>query len=829
MTRHHVQLLHARAAALIPVCLCCILASGPLTAQAAERTVLCEEFTDLYCYGCAYAGPALSLLLDTYPDSFAFVQLHADYPMDPWTEARYAFYDGQYAPTLIFDGTDQMVGAISNIQQEYVVLRTNHLLPDRDIPTDVTLVIWVSELGGGTFRATAEVGIEAGGEAKTLRIYVVQVLDHWPHEKPYYRNGFKQAAPTVDVFVEPGRTQTVTHDFTFDAESWAQFQDIKLIAWAQQPLDHWPAAIYQSTTRPWPLVSWPGDWDGDGVGDASDNCPRRHDPSQADADGDGVGDLCDNCEGLANADQANVDEDRTGDACDNCPVLHHDDQSDVDGDGWGTPCDSCPEVMAPGGADAFGKSLGCIDADCDVDPNDADLLRVALAGPGVVLPPPGCDPESFGRADATGDGDVDLADVAVFAQNYTGPLVSPRLYVGAAACASCHTVNHADWALTIHATAFQTLIDEGEGDNVLCYPCHTVGYGLPSGFVDLAATPHLANVQCEVCHGPGSNHVLDPNEPMQGDPNAPPDQGLLGGNRCGACHQSCHGLCGENHHPQHEQWSTTKHATALWTALFDPDFVDECLQCHSTEYRLAPEGHKPTGWEVSTSIECAACHDPHGGPNIGQLRLPPSQLCGDCHNMADALPAGSVLQPQQETLHGAGGLRLDGTPLDAPPTEHWWGIPNECVKCHVYTQNYGGPQQPVDSGHTFQPNVKACQPCHTAQAATLLVAAIHEEVAYRLAEIGRRFDPLDPLYVDPATLPPEQLDEYIIAQFDYLMVLKDRSFGSHNPAFQRALLAQAEQFFGIPPWQLRAPPDGQAVPAGDANQSASAAVAEVHP
>mgnify|MGYP000021926840 CR=1 FL=1 len=764
-------------------------------ARAAERCVLGEEFTDVWCYGCSYAGPALDRLLTVYEDSFAFVQYHVydDY-VTPWSDARFLFYDGLYTPTAVFNGTDRVVGAVSDVDQQYIIYRTNHLLPERAVPTDVTLELGGQHLGGRTYRITAEVGIEPGGQAKDLRVYMVQVLDHWPPDHDYYRNTFRQAADTQDIHVEPGQVQVVHNDFTMADLDWSRQQDIKIVVWVQQPLNHYPAHVYQAATRLWPLVSFPGDKDGDGIPDAQDNCPKRYNPDQADADSDGVGDICDNCDESHNPDQTDTDEDSFGDACDNCPILHSIVQDDTDGDGLGNPCDSCPEVPAPGGVNPFGKSLGCIDLDCDVDEEDFALLQTCLGGPGITMPPPGCHPQHFANADTDGDGDVDLNDLVAFQVNYTGPLASPPLFVGAQTCSSCHVDQHNKWTQTIHANAFNTLVQAGHGNNPLCFPCHAVGYGKPSGFVDLQTTPHLANVQCENCHGPGSNHVADP-----GVVHLPRN---VNSDMCGACHQSCHGLCGENHHPQHEQWSISKHATALWDIMFLPNYQESCLACHSTEWRLAPPGNKPGLWQVVYDIECVACHDPHGGPNVGQLRLPPHQLCADCHTMQSAAPPQTPDQPQAEMLHGVGGYKLNGQPLAGPYSMHWWGIPKECVTCHVHMEPYGGPQQPVNSGHTFVANMRACMPCHSEATATLLVAMMWEEVDARLKRIAPYFDPQSPLYVNPNTLPPGQLARYVNAKFNYQMVIADLSYGSHNAPYARALLQQTEEFFGLPPWRL---------------------------
>ncbi|HEV7733737.1 MAG TPA: thrombospondin type 3 repeat-containing protein [Candidatus Binatia bacterium] len=62
------------------------------------------------------------------------------------------------------------------------------------------------------------------------------------------------------------------------------------------------------------------DLDGDGILNASDNCPEVSNAEQLDVDGDGVGNACDTCLELANAgdEQADADEDGIGDVCDAC-------------------------------------------------------------------------------------------------------------------------------------------------------------------------------------------------------------------------------------------------------------------------------------------------------------------------------------------------------------------------------------------------------------------------------------------------------------------------------------------------------------------------------
>ena len=58
--------------------------------------------------------------------------------------------------------------------------------------------------------------------------------------------------------------------------------------------------------------------------------------------------------------------------------------------------------------------------------------------------------------------------------------------------------------------AFDALVEGNQDFNEECVGCHVVGFGRKGGFANAKATPELANVQCEACHGPGSIHAESP-------------------------------------------------------------------------------------------------------------------------------------------------------------------------------------------------------------------------------------------------------------------------------------------------------------------------------
>ena len=199
----------------------------------------------------------------------------------------------------------------------------------------------------------------------------------------------------------------------------------------------------------------PPDTDGDGVPDASDNCPSVSNPGQEDGDGDGLGDVCDNCPSEPNPGQADTDGDGIGDACD----------PDDDGDGYwdddevdkgSGPLDAsstpehCDGVDNDGDTDIDEDPLGanwdidgdtvkdCLDADVDTDgdgvvntlddDDDGDGFTDAQERYMSTDELGNCSTDSSHDAwpsDRDHDRDVDIGDVIKL---FAGKILSPAAY-----------------------------------------------------------------------------------------------------------------------------------------------------------------------------------------------------------------------------------------------------------------------------------------------------------------------------------------------------------------------------------------------------------------
>jgi hypothetical protein len=93
-------------------------------------------------------------------------------------------------------------------------------------------------------------------------------------------------------------------------------------------------------------------------------------------------------------------------------------------------------------------------------------------------------------------------------ENYPRFTLSGGLeYTGSKSCKDCHEYEYDKWSTKSHAHAYATLERVGSEFDPECVVCHVVGLKYESGFVSVQETSHLKDVGCEICHGPGSEHI----------------------------------------------------------------------------------------------------------------------------------------------------------------------------------------------------------------------------------------------------------------------------------------------------------------------------------
>ena len=114
------------------------------------------------------------------------------------------------------------------------------------------------------------------------------------------------------------------------------------------------------------------------------------------------------------------------------------------------------------------------------------------------------------------DKEVNEANRIAFADLKPPPLGPDDVaYVGSLSCSGCHPKPFAWWRNHSHGAAYLTLQQRHKEFNLDCVGCHVTGYQQPGGStvthnLDLA----LVGVGCESCHGPGAEHVADPEVEM---------------------------------------------------------------------------------------------------------------------------------------------------------------------------------------------------------------------------------------------------------------------------------------------------------------------------
>lgn len=343
-------------------------------------------------------------------------------------------------------------------------------------------------------------------------------------------------------------------------------------------------------------------------------------------------------------------------------------------------------------------------------------------------------------------------------------------FLGARDCRFCHRTVHTAWTNTAHANALVTLKDIGQDKNARCLPCHTVGYGMPNGFVDELTTPHLAGVQCENCHGPAGTHAENFEDPSMRPPVT------VSAKICGGCHN-------DFHHPTYDEWLHAGHANVSEPGMFNAGVgrMFQCGTCHSGAVRIAVVNDYDAGGDGTEVVPptindannvaqtCAICHDPHvrstetlpgldlpakpaqlrnpigsakfmsfitstNATNFAAQYDPDIQLCGQCHNERGATWANTTARPphhspQYNILIGqAVDPRFDTNTLNGElvlfnqmPAGHGdptipapWGNPAQCTTCHNRADHLESPTPatPNYTGHKFEVQLLACADCH---------------------------------------------------------------------------------------------------------------------
>ena len=127
------------------------------------------------------------------------------------------------------------------------------------------------------------------------------------------------------------------------------------------------------------------------------------------------------------------------------------------------------------------------------------------------------------------------------------PLPEGGRFAGSARCQNCHEEVYAIWQDRAHAHAYDTLVKVGSDMDPECVVCHVVGMEFEEGFVSLEKTPQFPDVGCEVCHGPGADHVVSGGSIGLGQPRR----------SCLHCHTPEHS--GEFAEQREEYWEKIKH------------------------------------------------------------------------------------------------------------------------------------------------------------------------------------------------------------------------------------------------------------------------------
>ncbi|MHA7109763.1 hypothetical protein ACRTDU_06530 [Sunxiuqinia elliptica] len=282
----------------------------------------------------------------------------------------------------------------------------------------------------------------------------------------------------------------------------------------------------------------------------------------------------------------------------------------------------------------------------------------------------------------------------------------------------------------------------------------------------------------------------------------------------------CHG--GDNIEAIQGQFAMSVHKSGV-NAVAYAGARASCAACHSHEgfVQYAEFGEvfgnitSPNAWECGT---CHGLHDSFDSDDYALRLTDPvapifndaitmdlqgnSNLCANCHQSRRAEP--NETNPGEETFYissthygphhgaqanvvaGVGFAEIDGSSPYPEAGSNFHLNQASCVGCHMAEFSSG------QGGHSWIPNVDACNDCHDANLEDYNYGGVQTEMHESLAELrdllldrgviaGNEEDGFHPVV---GTYPMIEARAF----FNWVGLEEDRSLGVHNPKYVRALL-----------------------------------------
>jgi predicted CXXCH cytochrome family protein len=245
----------------------------------------------------------------------------------------------------------------------------------------------------------------------------------------------------------------------------------------------------------------------------------------------------------------------------------------------------------------------------------------------------------------------------------------------------------------------------------LCDGCHSVNYDIAT------KTVTEWNVGCERCHGPGSEHVANPERPSIVNP-AKLDY-VQANDVCIQCHSQGQPLDNPIRGKYYD-WPVGYHIGLKLSDFWklEDHKLGETSFTHfadGTAHKNRMQGNDFVQSLMYTrGVTCFSCHDVHGTPNEAVLWKPAKTICLDCHgpNTANGPHAVSI---EAHTHHAPGSAGSECIACHMPPIQQT--IADINVRAHTFRFI-----TPAQSEALKIPN--ACNLCHADQTTAWATAAL---------------------------------------------------------------------------------------------------------